>query len=105
MIDEGVKARAFGQRCGDAGIAGPVPEGGPGRDGLRPELAHLLTEGGITSVLLTRPDQALERACIAARIQVLPLSRSSFGGLAEVSRAGPVEPVVFTGGLTPGVTD
>jgi len=73
-------------------------------DGLRPELAHLLTEGGITSVLLTRPDQTLERACVAARIQVLPLSRSSFGGLSEVSRAGPVEPVVFTGGLTPGVT-
>ncbi len=69
-----------------------------------PKLVSLLKEGGITTVLLENPDQAVEAACRKAGLKVEALADIQFLSLDSVGHAAPNAGVALTNGIWPGVS-
>ena len=69
---------------------------------LDPKYVPLLRDGGITTVL-TAPDDAFEKACAAAGIQVVHEADVQFVTPADAAKASSAAPVIFRAGLWPGV--
>ncbi|MGO9895021.1 MAG: hypothetical protein ACLPX8_12505 [Bryobacteraceae bacterium] len=67
-----------------------------------PKYVPLLREGGITAVL-TSPNESFEKACVAARIQVIHETEVQFVGLGDTAEARSGRAVVFRAGIWPGV--
>src|SRR5947209_18008287 len=67
-----------------------------------PKYVPLLREGGITAVLIA-PNESFEKACTAARIQVIHESDVQFLRFVDAAKAAASAPVVFQAGLWPGV--
>lgn len=67
-----------------------------------PQYVPLLREGGITTVI-SPPHEGFEKACEAARLQVIHESDVQFVALPDAAKARPETPVVFRSGLWPGV--
>src|SRR5262249_15400942 len=69
---------------------------------LDPKFVPLLRDGGVTTVL-TAPDEAFEKACAAAGIQVVHEAEVQFVAPADAAQARSGVPVIYRAGLWPGV--
>jgi hypothetical protein len=69
---------------------------------LDPKFVQLLRDGGITTVL-TAPDEAFEKACAAAGVQVIHEADVQFVTPADAAKANSGATVIFRSGLWPGV--
>jgi hypothetical protein len=67
-----------------------------------PKFVPLLRDGGITAVLIA-PDEAFEKACAAAGIQVVHEGDVRFVSPADAAKADSGQPLIFRAGLWPGV--
>src|SRR5262249_42761684 len=71
-------------------------------EGPGPKILPLLRDGGSTTGV-TAPDEAFEKACAAAGIQVVHEAEVQFVTPADAAKARSGVPVIYRAGLWPGV--